>query len=212
MEERSSNYQIEISRNGQKVPVVNGVYLHSIYNPTKEAEAFATEHEEKLVSKNHVLILGLGFGYHVLEIEKKLQQFHGENYKIIVLEPSAQIVNDFNKEVGFKSSNISIISSDSVQNIFSNWTFVSFLMTRPLTLKHDSSFSLRKKFFTSFLSYQAPTNVKDISPLLNKSSTSLISHSAHKSIPAMLQESSEQTTFKTKEDYLLKAFNHICNI
>ena len=33
------NYEIKTSRTEQKIPVVNGVHLHSIYNPFKEAEA-----------------------------------------------------------------------------------------------------------------------------------------------------------------------------
>jgi hypothetical protein len=47
MEERKKQYEIKTSRNGLTVPVVNGIHLHSIYNPIKEAEAFATSFKEK---------------------------------------------------------------------------------------------------------------------------------------------------------------------
>lgn len=212
MEERSSKYQIEISRNGKKVPVVNGVYLHSIYNPIKEAEAFSEEHGEKLRSKNLVLVLGLGFGYHIDEIEKKLKDAHGDNYQIQILEPSSQMVNHFNREVGFTSKHVSIIKSASVEDIFSSWDVVSFLMKKPLILKHDSSFSLEKKYFTEFLSYKAPIETNKIATLLTEASANLISGFNSPTLPDLMRETDTLNKFGTKESYLLKAFNHICHL
>ena len=54
-----TSYEIKHSRTEQKVPIVNGVHLHSIYNPDKEAESLLNAQIENLKNKNEVLILGL---------------------------------------------------------------------------------------------------------------------------------------------------------
>ena len=70
MDERNSTISLEVARNGSPVPTINGIYLHSIYDPEKEADAFVETYERQLTQKNHVLILGLGFGYHVEKISR----------------------------------------------------------------------------------------------------------------------------------------------
>ena len=54
MEESNRQCEFKVSRNGLTVPVVRGVHLHSIYNPMKEAEAFAQGYEDILEEKNHI--------------------------------------------------------------------------------------------------------------------------------------------------------------
>ena len=95
MEERNNQYEFKTSRNGLKVPVIKGIHLHSIYNPIKEAEAFAQGYEDTIKAKNKILILGLGFGYHIEEVAKLLNQYH-EKYEVIVLEPNSKLVEEFN--------------------------------------------------------------------------------------------------------------------
>jgi uncharacterized phage-like protein YoqJ len=160
MEEQNSLYELIKSRNGLTVPVINGVHLHSIYNPVKEAEAFAKGYEEVLMSKNSVLILGLGFGYHVEEVAKILSNNH-DNYKVIVVEPNTKLVEDFNEKRKFEDANISIINPLDVSELFEDQTFIKFLIHKPCIIKHDASFNLDKKFYTDFLTYNAPSRIED---------------------------------------------------
>ena len=88
------SYEVKNSRTDQKVPVVNGVHLHSIYNPFKEAQALVEKYADQLTHKNEVLILGLGFAYHVNEIINYMTRVHGDNFRIVIVEPNAQIYHD----------------------------------------------------------------------------------------------------------------------
>ena len=60
-------YEIKESKNGLKVPVIDGVYLHSIYDPQTEGKALLKRHQDSFEEKSSILILGLGYGYHIEE-------------------------------------------------------------------------------------------------------------------------------------------------
>ena len=165
MDERNSNYQLTTSRNGLTVPVINGIYLHSVYNPTKEAEAFTKGYETVLKQKNHVLVFGLGFGYHIEQIAKKLFTEHSD-YEIVILETSKKLIEDFNTTRPFEDRRISIKFASSIEELFNDWQFVQFLMKKPAIIKHDASFGLSRDFYTQFLSYQAPQSISQYSKLL----------------------------------------------
>jgi hypothetical protein len=169
MEERKKQYELKTSRNGLTVPVINGIHLHSIYNPIKEAEAFATGFDDTLKENNNILILGLGFGYHVEEIAKKLKAIH-ESYNIIILESNQELVQEFNKKRNFEDKNIKIFSCNplKVDRLFVDLEFISFLRTKPSIIKHDPSFNLEKTFFTEFLKFKAPTEIGKYFDLLTQ--------------------------------------------
>ncbi len=167
MDDRTTTtLEIKTSRNGLPVPVVKGIHLHSIYNPAKEAEAFVQNYEKTLKENNHVLILGLGFGYHIDQIEKSLSEHH-EHFNILVLEPNYKIHEGFRRYRAFKNSSITIINTKDVNELFKSEQFINFLRQKPSIIKHDPSFNLDKKFYTSFLKYKAPTNVQSYFESLN---------------------------------------------
>lgn len=167
MDDRTTTtLDIKTSRNGLPVPVVKGIHLHSVYNPAKEAEAFAEQHIDTLKSNNYVLILGLAFGYHIDQIEKYLSKHHG-HFNILVLEPNKEVAQGFKTFRAFKNSNITIIDHDKVEPLFESSEFINFLRQKPAIIKHDPSFNLEKEFYTRFLKYKAPTNVSQYSSRLS---------------------------------------------
>ena len=87
-------YQIIESKSGHKIPKVNNVHLHSTYDPRYEAERFILENEDNIKNNNHVLLLGLGFAYHLHYLVNYLGNLHQNNYQILVIEPSLKIVTD----------------------------------------------------------------------------------------------------------------------
>lgn len=159
MDDRTTTFEIKTSRNGLPVPVVKGIHLHSVYNPAKEAEAFAEKYIDTLKANNHVLILGLGFGYHIDQIERLLSENH-EHFNILVLEPNIKVAEGFKTYRAFKNSSITILNSNNVEQLFKSSEFISFLRQKPAIIKHDPSFNIEKKFYTSFLKYKAPTHVQ----------------------------------------------------
>ncbi|MAX66469.1 MAG: hypothetical protein QF441_11715 [Bacteriovoracaceae bacterium] len=208
MDERNSQYELQPSRNGLTVPIINGVYLHSIYNPAKEAEAFANSQEKNLKYKNKVLILGLGFGYHIEEIAKKLNSMHS-NYEIIILEPNKRLVEDFIAARDFEDKNIKIICKDKVKQLFENLEFIEFLMSKPCIIKHDTSFILEKEFFSQFLSYQAPQNTIQYKSLLSERSKELFDNFGAFTFKQNVQNILSHGKIESQGQYLIMALSEL---
>ena len=147
------SYELKESRNGDLVPVINGVHLHSIYNPIKEAGSFVDNNQQAINANTNFLILGLGFGYHVDALVNHLDSLNYTSYSIIVIEPNAKLVNDFNRLRGFKNHRVSITSPMNSSEVFENYDFIQFLKSKPALLKHELSFDLEKDFYKNFLRY-----------------------------------------------------------
>lgn len=157
-----SSYEIRTSRTEQKVPVVNGVHLHSIYNPFKEAETLIESHLEIFKNKNEVLILGLGFGYHVNFAIEKLQEIHGDNFKIIVIDPNRQVYEDCLRLDLINKKNLLIYSGYNSKELYSDLDLIHFLLRKPAMIAHPASFNLYQVYFKDFLTFEAPTKIEDI--------------------------------------------------
>ncbi|WP_159446807.1 motility associated factor glycosyltransferase family protein [Carboxydocella sp. ULO1] len=79
-------FQINIlnSKKGQPYVIVNGLFLHSRYDPIKEAQRWAEVHYQK----NHLHILfGFGAGYFAQELLRHLD----ENDFLLIIEPVAEL-------------------------------------------------------------------------------------------------------------------------
>ncbi|RKY37037.1 MAG: hypothetical protein DRP78_02130 [Candidatus Omnitrophota bacterium] len=73
------------AKNGQPTLKINNKFLHSFYDPIKEAQDFIAQQE--IGDKDNLFIFGFGFGYHILELLRKNILF---NYLIIV-EPDLKL-------------------------------------------------------------------------------------------------------------------------
>lgn len=158
-----SSYEIKTSRTELKVPVVNGVHLHSIYNPIKEAETLIESNLEALKNKNEVLILGLGFGYHVNRTIEKLTELHGNNFKVIVIEPNHQVHQDCLNMDLLNKKNVLVYSGFSAHELYRDLDLIHFLLRKPTMIAHPASFNLYQMYFKIFLTFVAPTQLEEIS-------------------------------------------------
>lgn len=157
-----TSYEVKTSRTEQKVPVVNGVHLHSIYNPFREAESLVLAQLENLKNKNEVLILGLGFAYHVNAIIEKLNQFHGDNFSVIVIEPNVQVYEDCISNDLLNKKNVLIYSGFSSTELYSDINLIHFLLRKPAMIAHVPSFNLYQDYFKNILTFEAPQSIKAI--------------------------------------------------
>ena len=158
-----SSYEIKTSRTNQKVPVVNGVHLHSIYNPFKEAETLINAQLENLKSKNELLILGLGFGYHINYAIEKMTEFHGSDFRIIVIEPNIDVHKDCISYDLLNKKNVLVYSGFTSHELYSDLDLIHFLLRKPAMIAHPASFNLYQYYFKNFLTFQAPTTLDEIS-------------------------------------------------
>lgn len=79
---------------------INGITVHSVYNPVSEGKKWAESAMEKITEKPEaIIIFGLGFGYHLKELVPLLNESYGikegapEKIKITVVEPSIESFN-----------------------------------------------------------------------------------------------------------------------
>ena len=210
MEERNSKYDLLSSRNGLTVPVINGVYLHSIYNPTREATTFAQSNEKTLKLKSRIIVLGLGFGYHIEEIARVMNKYHSQ-YEIIVIEPNKRLVSDFMETRNFEDKRIKIICKDRASRLFNNWGFVNFLMKKPAIIKHDASFVLEKDFFSEFLGYKAPKEITNYRSILTDSAQDLVEGQTNQCLLETMDVIEKRMTINSKQEYALMALKQIIN-
>jgi len=163
------SYEVKNSRTDQKVPVVNGVHLHSIYNPFKEAQALVEKYADQLSQKNEVLILGLGFAYHVNEIISYMTRVHGDNFRVVIVEPNAQIYHDcLNLEL-LNKKNVLVYSGFLPQELYSDIDLIHFLLRKPAVIAHPPSFNLYQDYFKEVLTFEAPKKIEAIQEYLTSS-------------------------------------------
>jgi len=211
MDERNSQYELQPSRNGLTVPVINGVYLHSIFNPMKEAEAFGKIQAENLKYKNKALILGLGFGYHVEEIAR-IMSAKNNDFEIVILEPNERLVEDFIGTRDFEDKNIKIVCKQKVKELFNDWNFVQFLMDKPCIIKHDASYVLEKEFYSSFLAYQAPKDIVNYKENLSQNSKDIFSTRDERSLQSFTESILNSRKILNHNEFLLLALNEVANM
>ena len=178
-------YEIKTSRTEQKVPVVNSVHLHSIYNPYKEAEALLDKYTEAISNNSEVLVLGLGFAYHVNELVERMTKTHGENFRIVVIEPNMSVYNDCLDLNLLNKKNILVYAGYSPRELYADGDLVHFLLKKPIVIAHPPSFNLCQIYFKDFLSFEAPTKIGE--------SMDFVSHA---SVRKYLESFDQDKTFK----------------
>jgi len=206
------SYEVKTAKTDYKVPVVNEVHLHSVYNPIKEATTLIEKHKEVLEAKSDLLIFGLGFGYHVQEAVNFLKEKYGEDYRVIVIDPNNDVVNDCLKIQKFDTKNVIIYSGEAVENLYSDINLVSFLINKPAVIPHPASFNLYGDYFKSFLTYKAKKETSAICAHIQ--SEVLRNHILEKENEINLLDMIEnqiQTKAKVDNelDFMMLAFKHM---
>ena len=157
-----SSYEIKTSKTGLQVPVVDDIHLHSIYDPVKEAEGFIKKNQQTLTKNNNILFLGMGFGYHIDLACKILHKLHQGHYSVLVVEPNKKTARDCFKLRKNKETNVITFIGESIESLYLDRSFISFLLKRPSIISHPASFNLYKDYFEQFLTYHSPRSVGDI--------------------------------------------------
>jgi hypothetical protein len=151
--------EFKMSKNNCKVPVINGVHIHSIYNPQKESSTIINKYRETIEEKNVILLFGLGLGYHLDELKLKLEEIYQDNYKIMVIEPIKELVEEYEKLNLNKTSSVEIINELDIVKLYKNKDFLSFLIQKPSLIYHPASFNLFRKYYEAVVTYKAPVDI-----------------------------------------------------
>ena len=195
-------YQIKDSKTGLKIPVLNGTYIHSQYNPEGESDSTFNRYADKIKKNSNILILGLGYGYH---IKKIIEYFKSNNkkYHIVAIEPSKEIARDCIalKQIDFQ--NINIYSHSLVNELFHIPSLVTFLLKKPLIIPHPTSFNLHRDYFRRYLTYKCTKKVSESEDIMT--SEEARNYFILKSNKKQKQENEITTNF----EFALMAFEQI---
>ncbi len=124
------------SKNGAKVPVVNGMSLCSSIDPNKEGKKWVDANQELIKDFEYIFILGIAGGFHVEEAQKLNPKAF-----ITVIENNAELAAAF--EFSFNHQ-VSILSAPTVEEIKNYESFFSIfeqgsycVLTHPASIAQD---------------------------------------------------------------------------
>lgn len=197
--------EIKSSKSGNPIAIIDGVHLHSAFNPVKEAELFIENHLSALKQKNKVLILGLGLGYHVQEVVKNLKSFH-DDFQVVVIEPNARVAAECLTLYPALKNDIVLYPGVDVKKLYQDKTFATFLMSKPAMIVHQSSFNFHQVYFKNLLSFEAG---KDLAFFRDQLNPELIHYFKRFPQEATLSDClntiNNQEKLLSKEDFLMAA-------
>ena len=205
--------EFRISKTGHLVPIVNQVFMHSIYDPIKEAEVFVDSNINEIENNPCQLILGLGFGYHAFKTLEKLKSLHGNKAKVIVIDANQKLVEKFITYANDKNITVEFnIYTCDVEKIYASDTVLNFLLKRPQVLVHRASFQKDKEYYQQFLQYNALQSIKSYWTLLRPGLKEYLADFADcdKSIEQLASLGSEKNTYQS-QDYFMQFIQAIKN-
>ncbi|MCO4792716.1 MAG: hypothetical protein KC493_03330 [Bacteriovoracaceae bacterium] len=205
------NYEIKNSKTEKPVPVIDGVHLHSIYDPEREATNFVNSNREQLETKNNFLVLGLGFGYHVEKMEEFLRTNGTTDFRIMVIEPYSKVVDDYKRiKPVTLSSNTRIVTAKNIYEFFHSKDVVNFLLESPGMIAHPASFNHYKDFFTRFLKFEAQTDVNGlIAGINNETIKQYLEERCNTNWNELVHDINLSTKFNSPQDYLMLALSSL---
>jgi len=102
------NLIVEKSKNNLLTIKKDGKYIHSKYDPLKEAEKIISDYSKEIENYEYIFFYGVGLGYHIENFIKKYPE-----KKIILYEPDKEIFENY-----LKYGNLNKINSKKIFNIF----------------------------------------------------------------------------------------------
>ncbi len=209
-----NNVKIITSKSNHLVPKVDNIELHSTYDPQKEASALKLKYVEKIKNNKFILVLGLGFAYHVDQILTELKKYHQNHYKILIIEQNSAVYHLFLKNFPgkFTNSNVDIIHGQKIKILYRNVTFLNLLAKHPLVIAHPQSFHMYRQYFDSLLSWRIDNRLETIAPIIKNGELAHFlreQSKKHETIDDLIKY--RQNKKLCKHQLLLLAFNEINN-
>jgi hypothetical protein len=199
--------EIRKSKHGEMIPSINGVFVHSAYNPIREAEAFVENHLNTLRQKNNILVLGLGFAYHIDQIIYHLNNFHTQ-YRLVVIEPSLSMAEACQQIRPQNLNKIILLAGKEIKSLFEDANFIRFLMDKPGVIAHSTSFNMNSEYFSKLLSYEADQSIRAFAERMPASLIPYFNQfSPESNLSDILKNFEIKTSLNHSADYLLGAIS-----
>ena len=205
----AQNYDVKISKSGHRIPVVNGVHLHSMYNPIREAQTLIENNKRTLEENDKILVFGLGFGYHI-DLMLEALKIHPA-YQLVVIEPMPSLALEY-KNLN-NNEQLLIIAGCMAHELYTNQQFLNFLLQTPAIISHLASYNLHSRYFQEILDYQAPRQLADLRNDLQDSELKnyFAQHEDNLTLNTLAAKRQKKGIYNSM-DYLLFALNTIAPV
>jgi hypothetical protein len=155
---------LEATTSGHVTVKKNNVYFHSRHNPIEEAKSYAENFFQKYKNEKHILMLGVGIGYHLTAIFELFASNGINPPQIVALDPNQEIlefIQNHNIEL-LKNKNLRILTDNDLSYYFKNFEFMKFLSERPRTLSWHGAYQADSSWYESFLKFKALNKLSDV--------------------------------------------------
>ncbi len=198
------------AQSGHDILVIDNIEMHSKFNPVQEAYDQCLALRDKIKKQDHILILGIGLGYHIQQLEFKMREFH-KNPVIYVVEPNEEVVKLAMKYHIVPQGNVKIFSGRSIDTYYQDQQFIDFLNDKPLIVPHNPSLNLEYTFFKKFLSHKSSRKLSDITKVLHPEIKPLFHRqSQHTTLNQFINDLGKKENL-VQDDFKLLAFGELCN-
>ena len=205
------SFEVKKSKTELPIPVVNGVHIHSAYDPIKEAKKMIKKDLSDFQRKKKVLIFGFGFGYHVREIVSFFNEKKIKDFKIVVIEKNKKLLDNALSFFPNNPEKTKIYCQEEPGKIFMDKDFLDFLIDKPVIFAHPPSFSLYSSYFEKILKYKSPNSLSNLKTFIEDKDLKYYLEKYHdqKDLNELLENINSKKSFKDENDFLMSAFYHL---
>lgn len=132
-----------MSKNGHRVPVLDGISLCSMMDPIKEAQKWFDSYKDILNDFEHIFVLGIGGGYHVEILLKEVP-----SALITVIEKNSELILGLKEKIHSWGDRVAVLSHPTLDQIKSYESFhCVFEQAAYCVLSHPISFSNHTDYY-----------------------------------------------------------------
>jgi hypothetical protein len=130
------------SESGEPVARWQGLMLASLRQPVNEAQKWVAHNEALIQACEHLIVLGLGCGYHVFELQKQYP-----SKKIFVIEVSEELVQFCEQHFSLQIAEVEVIQIDSLHKLIGSARIQKALSQPYSIIEHKASVQPHRGFY-----------------------------------------------------------------
>lgn len=204
----NKSVRVENSKTNKPVPIVDDIYLHSIFDPEKEAKAFANNNIEHIKVHQNFIVLGLGFAYHIREIINLAKVYHSQ-FNIIVIEPNKELISTYRENGNQSKEDFEIVTHENIEDYYFDSRLIKAMLNKPKIFRLDTAFNLDLNFYKSFLTYKVNKNLNHYKERLKPEVKDIFEPIIKSSLEQSFNEIISKKSEFTKPEYFLLALKEI---
>lgn len=130
------------SSSGHPVVRWQGLSLASLKYPEREAEKWVNQIDSAVLNQQHLIVLGLGCGYHIRELIKKYP-----NKNIYVIEVCSELIEFCEKNFSFETAQVRILNINSADELVTSARVQKAMSAPYAVIEHRPSIQTNRPLY-----------------------------------------------------------------